>query len=353
MPDIPTEPLMLKDFAPRSELITDAHPVERARFRAIDAHNHVGFVGHKADAIDRIVAEMDACNVMAVFDLDGNHRMPLTESLAVTKKRHPGRFYVLTVVPWQQAIDDGGDLGRTLAAALKLAVEQGADGLKVHKTLGLKLRDASGKLIMPDDTRLAPLWDMCAELHVPCLIHVADPLAFFKPLDRFNERYEELIGHPSWHFCGGDLPTHRQLMDAQERLLERHPDTVFQSAHVASCAEDLGYVASLLDRYPNLHVDIGARDAELGRQPHTARRFCIDYADRILYGTDVKFNAAQQRIVMRMLETSDEYFPYWASDVPQQGRWHIYGLGLPDDALRKIYYANAQRLYGDTPRLPA
>ncbi|MFH1570942.1 MAG: amidohydrolase family protein, partial [Gemmatimonadota bacterium] len=262
-----TQDLLLREYVPRSELVVDEHSVDRARFPVVDAHVHLGRL-HDAgpEAVQALVDDMDACNVRAYVDLDGGRRHPIGEAVARLKQAHPGRFYVLTVLPWDQIAPAGGDIGAKLAAALAEAVQQGADGLKIHKSLGLRIRDEQGRLIMPHDERLGPLFDKCGQLGVPCLFHVADPVAFFRPLDRYNERWEELSAHPDWHFCGGDYPTFEALMESQERLLEAHPGTRFQSAHVASYSENLAWVSRLLDRYPNLYVDISARIGELGRQ---------------------------------------------------------------------------------------
>jgi predicted TIM-barrel fold metal-dependent hydrolase len=342
-----TGELALRDYRPRPELVVPAHPLERPRFPAIDAHNHLGgVVGRGPAAVVALVAEMDACGLKACFDLDGRPGPALEVSLNLLRRAHPGRFYVLSVLSWQEALQRGGDFGARLADELQSAVEAGADGLKIHKSLGLVWRDPEGRLLQPDDPRLGPLFDRCADLQVPCLIHVAAPKAFFRPLDATNERWEELRHHPDWHFCGGDYPSFGALMAAQERLIARHPRTRFHSAHVASCAEDLAWVSGLLERYPNLWVDLSARIAELGRQPYTARRFFLAHADRILYGTDTTLTTAQQRLHFRFLETWDEYFAYGTGELPDQGRWCIYGLGLPDDVLAKVYYANAEHLYG-------
>jgi len=339
--------LLLEEYLPHPELVVPEHPVAKAKFPAIDVHNHLGrWVGKGAEEVARRVEEMDACNLKACFDLDGSRGAPLGESIQLLKETYPGRFYVLTVLSWEEAAKSGKKVGETLARELAEAVEEGADGLKIHKSLGLRVRGLDGKLLMPDDPSLGPLFVKCAKLKVPCLFHVADPIAFFKPLDRYNERWEELANHPDWHFVGGDLPGFQMLMESQERLLEQHPDTLFQSAHVASASEDLGYVSTLLDRYPNLHVDMSARIAELGRQPYTAREFFLKYPDRILYGTDVALTAEWQRIYMRFLETFDEHFAYGLGEVPDQGRWRICGIGLPDEVLKKVYYENAERLYG-------
>jgi predicted TIM-barrel fold metal-dependent hydrolase len=191
---------------------------------------------------------------------------------------------------------------------------------------------------------------------MPVAIHISDPEAFFLPIDRFNERFEELNAHPDWSFHGRDFPSTRQLFEARNRVFERHPKTTFVALHVGNKAEDLGYVAECLDKFPNMHVEIGARIGELGRQPRASRRFIDKYQDRVLFGTDAVpygkqtpqqiFGEALYAIYYRFLETEDEYFDYAPAPTPPQGRWRIYGLGLPDPILRKIYNENAKRVLG-------
>ena len=205
-----------------------------------------------------------------------------------------------------------------------------------------------------DDPRFDPLWEACGALSLPVAIHVSDPEAFFLPTDRFNERYEELSNHPDWSFHGRDYPSNQELLDARNRVLARHPKTTFVVLHVGNNAENLAYVGECLDRHPNMNVEIGARIGELGRQPRTARRFFDRYQDRILFGTDAVpeghetpqqvFGDELYRIYYRFLETEDEYFDYAPAPVPPQGRWRVYGLGLPEAILRKVYHDNAARL---------
>jgi predicted TIM-barrel fold metal-dependent hydrolase len=223
----------------------------------------------------------------------------------------------------------------------------------VWKNVGLGARDPAGALVLPDDERLAPVWEAAADLRIPVLIHVADPIAFFEPLDATNERWEELGAHPDWHVWPpadqepvDGFPSFDALIDSLERVLERHPDTTFIGAHVGCAAEDLDRVSSMLAAHDNYHVDIAARLGELGRQPYTARDFFMRWADRIVFGTDVPGDPATNRIYYRFLETLDESFPYDTEDPPGQGRWRIHGLGLPDDVLRKVYADNARRLLG-------
>jgi predicted TIM-barrel fold metal-dependent hydrolase len=231
---------------------------------------------------------------------------------------------------------------------LERLVEHGACGIKFWKDLGLTVRDASGALLRIDDQRLAPLFDKAAELKIPVMFHTADPDAFFTPIDRLNERYEELAAHPDWSFYGSPIPK-ASLLEQRDRVFARHPKTTFVAAHLAESSENLSYVAKLLDSHPNLNVDISARTPELGRQPYTARKFMLKYADRILFGTDLIPEVEMYRLYYRFLETDDEYFEY-PSHASRQGRWNIYGIFLPDDVLRKVYRENALKLLNATSR---
>ncbi len=195
-----------------------------------------------------------------------------------------------------------------------------------------------------DDARLDPLWQAAGELQLPVLIHVADPVAFFDPLDSTNERWEELNAHPDWQFPSPPFPPFNAITDAFANLISRHPQTTFIGAHVGCYSENLAWVSALLDRCPNFYVDISARISELGRQPYTARRFFLNYPDRILFGSDTVANVKAYQRYYRFLETDDEYFDYGLSKLPAQGRWQIYGVFLPDDVLEKVYRLNAERV---------
>jgi predicted TIM-barrel fold metal-dependent hydrolase len=176
------------------------------------------------------------------------------------------------------------------------------------------------------------------------LIHVADPLAFFQPIDEKNERWEELHRRPEWSFYGPQFPKHDELIAAFHRVVERHPKTTFLGAHMDSHAEKLPAVAEALEKYPNLYVELASRIAELGRQPYSARKFLIKFQDRVLLGTDGPWPEERLKLYWRFLETEDEYFPYSEKEFPPQGFWQIYGVHLPDEVLRKIYFENSLRL---------
>lgn len=344
------EPLPLSQFAPQSQLVLDEHHPERARFPAIDAHTHLALHGEEASdpawsfrSPQQLIDMMDRRNVKALVDLDGSAgRLP--KVLSQYKEAYPGRLAVLALLDWSICSRPGWP--KALAKQLSEALALGADGLKISKSLGLRHRDEQGRLIPVDDPRLSDLWAVAAEAGATVLIHTADPVAFFTPLDRFNERWDELHLRPEWSWYGPDYPPFEALMDQLLGLVGDNPHTVFQVAHVGGYAENLGWVGEqLLRPHPNVYVDISERVAELGRQPHAARRFLIEFQDRIVFGTDRPPLGPWYPYYFRFLETLDDYFPHGPEVPPRQGRWNIHGVGLPDDVLRKLYHDNALRFY--------
>lgn len=334
--------LLLKDFKPASMLHGPAHNVDRAKFYVIDVHNHV----NDAQGIDepmppaRVIEVMNNTNVKTVVILTGMWGEKLQRVIDTMVKPYPGRFMVFTQIDWSK-IDDP-NFGQEMVAQLDDAVARGARGLKLLKDLGLGVRDKTGKLIAVDDPRLDPVWEECGKLGIPVSIHTGDPEAFFHPIDAINERYEELIEHPDWSFYDRDFPTFEQVLEARNRVFAKHPRTTFVSLHMG-WPENLGWVANMLEKYANVMVEFGAREAELGRQPRQARDLFIKYQDRIMFGTDNGMDEAMYRNHFRWLETGDEYFDYWG--YPAQGRWEIYGIELPDSVLEKIYHLNAERVF--------
>jgi predicted TIM-barrel fold metal-dependent hydrolase len=347
--------LRLADFRPRSCQRRPAHPVRRPIVPAIDAHNHLGaaFGGRWASADPaELGAILDKAGVELVVDLDGGQGDALSAEVARWEAGLPGRVVVFAGLDYDRWASDRA-FGETEAARLRDSVARGARGLKVWKLLGLRARDPDGRLVAVDDPRLDPLWAAAAELDLPVVIHIADPIAFFEPLDPTNERWEELHAHPDWHFWPTrradrpdepGFPPFDELLAAFGRLVARHPETTFIGAHVGCAAEDLDLVSRLLADHPNLWVDIAARLGELGRQPYTAREFFVRHADRILFGVDMAPDPDEYAIHYRFLETFDESFDYGTDPVPGQGRWQIHGIGLPDDVLRRVYRDNARRV---------
>jgi predicted TIM-barrel fold metal-dependent hydrolase len=327
--------LKLSDFRPRSMLLRPAHEIRNPKFPVIDYHNHLD-----AQEPNHVLQVMDACGVERIVNITMQVGERALEMIGKFHSVAPDRFATYAWMDWSD-VQTNGFFERTVDRLERL-VEQGACGMKIWKDLGTKIRNADGSLLCIDDERLDPLYEKAAELNVPIMYHIADPDAFFLPIDATNERYEELAAHPEWSYYGAHFGK-LELLAQRDRVIARHPKTTFIGAHVAEHPEDLAYVSELLDRNANLHVDIGARCAELGRQPYTARDFFLKYADRILFGTDLIPEVSMYRLHYRFLETRDEYFEY-PSHASRQGRWNIYGLFLPDDVLRKVYRENAIRL---------
>lgn len=342
------EDLLLKDYMPRSTLVTEEHIVEKPRFPAVDAHNHLGFrndasgqpiSGEGLGDVGEFVEIMDQCGLKAMVNLTGRWGDDLRRRLDQYEGRYPGRFFTFANVDWSRVNEPG--FGEWAAAQLEESVNAGARGLKVFKNLGLRVKDASGKLLLPDDERLDPLWTKAGELGVPVLIHVADPVAFFQPLDRFNPLFLALQRRPEWHFYGPEFPSFQELIEAGIRLISRHPDTTFITAHAGWYSENLKFVGEqMLDKLPNMYTDFSARLSILGRQPYSARKFFIKYQDRILFGTDATPSPLVYRTHFRFLETADEYFEAH----PERSMHRIYGIYLPDEVLKKVYRDNAVRL---------
>jgi predicted TIM-barrel fold metal-dependent hydrolase len=357
--------LSLADYEPKSMLEVHETHVERARFPVIDIHTHITVSAKSKDGVElvperqylgtpeELLAVMDRKNIRSMVNLTGGYDAGLAEAVTKYDRAFRDRFYTFTEPSYSLFLNP--DYPKLQAQAIEQAHKNGARGLKILKTLGLYLRGniTSGMLVKIDDPRFDPMWDACGQLNMPVAIHVSDPVAFFTPTDRFNERYEELSNHPDWSFHGHDFPSNAELLEARNRVIARHPKTRFIVLHVGNFAENLANVAESMDRLENMNVDIAARIGELGRQPRTSRAFFDKYQDRILFGTDATphgdeypqqvFNDRLYEIYYRFLETDDEYFDYAPANVPPQGRWRIYGINLPESILRKVYNGNAAR----------
>ncbi len=358
--------LDLADFQPKSMLHVPETKVPRSRHPVIDIHTHLSIraksvngvgIGEKMEFLatpESLLPVMDRKNIRIMVNLTGGSGKGLTEAVEKFQQSHPDRFLTFTEPTWERANQEG--YGKFQADEIVRAHGAGARGVKVLKTLGLYLREniSEGPLLKIDDARFDSMWETCGSLGIPVAIHVSDPEAFFLPTDRTNERFEELNNHPDWSFHGHDFPSNAELLEARNRVMSRHPKTQFIVLHVGNNAENLPYVGECMDRFPNMTVELGARVGELGRQPRTSRKFFDKYQDRIIFGTDAVPNGTdtpQQifgdelyEIYFRFLQTEDEYFDYAPAPIPPQGRWRIYGIGLPEGILKKVYYQNAARL---------
>ncbi len=336
-----------EDYEPKSTLVVPEHPVTRAKYPFVDAHAHQWRLGEaSADEVAQLVAGMDALNMAVMVNLSGSSGDRLKALVQNTEAHAPGRFVHFANVDFD-AVDDP-DFGEKAAAQLEADVRNGARGLKIFKNLGMFVAYADGRRVPTDDPRLDPIWEKCAELGIPVLIHTGDPAPFWQPQDQYNERWFELKERPRRK--REPEPSWEQIMGEHWNLIRKHPQTTFISAHLSWLGNDLGRLGRLMDEMPNLYTEVGAVVAELGRQPRFARAFLEKYQDRVLMGKD-SWEPSEYHVYFRVFETADEYFPYYRK---RHAFWSLYGLDLPDAVLQKIYYRNALRIIPglDATRFP-
>jgi uncharacterized protein len=333
------EPVMsFEEYEPRSTLVVPEHPVTRARFPFVDVHNHQDADEMTPEQVDQLVKEMDALNMAVMVNLSGGSGEGFQKGLAALSAKHPKRFLQFANVDFGRISEPA--FGESAARQLEADVRNGASGLKVFKNLGMFVKDAEGRRVPTDDPRLDPIWAKCAELGIPVLIHVGEPVAFWQPWDRFNERWLELKQFPNRRRDSPELASLEQTIGELHNVIRRHPKTTFINAHLGWLGHDLGRLGKLMDEMPNMYTEIGAVLHELGRQPRFAREFLIRHQDRVLFGKDV-WEPSEYYTYFRTLETADEYFPYYRK---RHAFWSLYGLDLPDEVLRKLYYKNALRI---------
>lgn len=337
--------MSFENYNPPSTLKVPENPKIRAKFPFIDIHSHQG--GINKGKIDQLTSEMDEINMGIMINLSGrgfgqgnsNAQQEYIKGMMDEFKTHaPGRFMVFTNLNF----NGFGTPEWTALAVKELGedVSAGAVGLKIYKSLGLNSKDNSGKRIPVDHPDLDPVWAKAGELGIPVLIHAADPAQFWEPMDSTNERWLELKLNPNRKRSATDPAPFEQIIDEQHRVFAKHPNTTFINAHMGWMANDLDAAGAHLDKYPNVNYEIGAIIAELGRQPRRAKEFFTKYQDRILFGKDA-YNKEEFYTYFRVLETEDEYFPYYKK---YHAYWKMYGLGLPDEVLKKVYYKNALRI---------
>jgi hypothetical protein len=348
--------MLLSQWRPKSQVVLPERLVERPAFDVVDLHNHVGRwlasdSGWVAPGRDDLDALLDAARVETLVNLDGRWGQELVDNV-VRYDQASRRYVTFCHVDWSRLVESSGENDHAvvdaLTAQLAESARAGARGVKVWKDLGLSIRDATGALVRPNDRRVVAVLQAAGDLGLPVLIHTADPVAFFEPLDEHNERIEELAAMPDWWFGAPGYPPFGELIAALHDLVSACPKTVFVGAHLGCHAEDLAAVGRALDRLPNWHVDTGGRLGEIGRQPRAFRRLVEAYPDRVLFGSDCfPPSLAEYRRWWRFLETDDEHFSYVdEGEIPLQGRWRISGAALPKGLLRALYRDNAHRILG-------
>ncbi len=341
----PTEPPpSILDYRPRSTLVTAEHKVPKAKFPAIDVHGHPGNLT-TPDAINRVIGIMDSLNLKVMLVAENLSGARLTNTLAaLNASPHKERFRVLAGVDFRNV---GPGWGEKAAAQLEADLKAGAIGVgEVGKQFGLRITKPDGSRLKVDDPELDTLWAAFARLDVPAFIHTAEPQEFFQPQDLKNERWLELSLFADRRNNQPGQVTFEQLMTERNNVFRKHPRTRFVAAHFGWHANDLARAAKMLDAFPNVTIEAGAILHDLGRQPRAAREFFVKYADRIMFGKD-SFQPNEYPYYWRVFETADEYFDYYRD---YHAFWKLYGMALPDDVLKKVYYQTALRVFKGLPQ---
>lgn len=328
--------LTIEEYEPKSTLVVPQHKIDRAKFPFIDIHSH--HWNPTPQDVDELIKGMDSINLQVMVNLSGQTGERLKRTVEVMKGRYPKRFVVFANMDYGD-LDKPG-FGERLAQRLEEDVKNGAQGLKIFKDFGMELHYANGQRVHVDDPAFSPVFEKCADLGIPVLIHVAEPSAFFDPWDKYNERWLELKQFPQRARPPSKYPPFETLMTERNHLFAMHQRTKFIAAHLGFHGNDLGRLGKLFDEHPNVYVDIAAVLAELGRQPYSAHDFLTKYQDRVLMGKDI-YEVNEYKWYFRCLETRDEYIEYYRK---RHAFWRIYGFGLDDELLKKIYYKNALKL---------
>ena len=328
--------MSFEEYNPKSTLVVSENIVEKAKYPFIDIHSHQFKMA--TQDLSQLIASMDNMNMAVMVNLSGGSGEGLKNMLDNVNRNYPNRFVVFANVNFDGV--GNPDWATNAVKQLEQDVINGAKGLKIYKSLGLRNNDVNGNRIAIDDSRLAPIWAKCGELGIPVLIHAADPKSFWDPMDSNNERWLELKTRPRRKRSADNPAPWEQIIAEQHAMFKKHPETKFINAHMGWYANNLQKLAELLEQMPNMYVGIGAIIAELGRQPRAAHKFFVKYQDRILFGKD-SYQPKEFPTYFRVLETDDEYFPYYKK---YHAFWAMYGLDLPDEVLKKVYYKNALKL---------
>ncbi len=337
---IAQEDVLRMDFEaydPPSTLVVPEHIITNAKFPFIDVHSHHWRMAEQN--LDLLIRQMDSMNMKIVVNLSGRGGEKLKNMMDNVKKYgYEDRIVIFTNIELRSI--DEPDWAEETIKQIEYDYKNGAKGLKIYKSQGMANLDKAGNRIPINDPRIDPIWAKCGELGIPVLIHSADPKSFWEPHDSLNERWLELKLRPR-RKRGPDNPVPWETIIAEQHdIFKKHPNTSFINAHMGWYANDLQKLGELLDEMPNMYVEIGAVIAELGRQPRMANRFFEKYQDKVLFGKD-SYKPKEYPTYFRVLESDDEYFPYYKR---YHAFWKMYGLDLPDEILKKLYYKNALKI---------
>ena len=343
-PEFPVPSIV--DYRPKSTLVTPVNMKPTPKYPAVDYHGHAAGRLATAEGIAGLGAAMDSIGLRLFIATDNMSGDRLKNAIALlnANPKMKDRVRIMTGINFQNV---GPGWAEKAIAQLEADAAAGAVGIgEVGKGLGLSTRKADGTRLQIDDPALDPVWQAAGRLNLPVFIHTADPASFFKPIDYSNERWLELALFGDRRYPADRYPSFEQLMTERDNMVRRNPKTTFVIAHMSWYANDLGKLGKLMDEFPNVVTEMGAVLYDIGRQPRVAHDFFIKYQDRILFGKDA-FQPEEYPYYWRVFETKDDYFDYYRD---YHAYWKLYGIDLPDEVLKKIYYKNALRITRGAPQ---
>ena len=330
----PMDTILVKDYAPRSSVVTKETFVPKAKYPVIDCHVHV--VARTPEEVAEWVRTMDKVGMdksIVLTEATGSAFDALINSLP---KAYPWRFLLYCGMDMTDI--DKPDYSNRAVAELVRCYNKGARGVGELSDKGYGLTGTAlpcDKRLHPDDPRLDAFWEKCTELKMPVNLHVADHPSCWTPLDVYQERSPD---YQHFNQYGKDVPSYDELITIRNRTLEKHPATIFIACHLGNQGHDLGKLSLALDKYPNLYLDTSARDYEMGRTPRAYAKFLTKYQNRIVFGTDQSREKSMYQIHWRLLETADEY-------IVGRVEWRYYGLELPNAVLKSLYRDTARKIF--------
>ena len=330
--------ILVKDYAPRSSVITTETFLPKAKYPVIDCHVHV--VGKTPEEVADWVKTMDEVGIETSVVLTGATGKNFDDLVELLPKKYPGRF--LLYCGMDRTDIDKPDYSERAVAELVRCYNKGARGVGeiTDKGTGLTRDEAlpRDRRMHPDDPRLDVFWEKCAELKMPVNLHIADHPSCWTPLDVYQERTPD---YQHFNQFGKDVLSYDELIAVRNKTLARHPKTIFICCHLGNMGNDLEKLSLDLDKYSNLYLDTSARDYEMGRTPRSSSKFLTKYQDRIVFGTDQGREKSMYQIHWRLYETADEYIigRVW---------WRYYGLELPSQVLESVYRGTARKLFNFT-----
>lgn len=351
MGNVTPDKLLLKDYRPVPIYRIPQTDINRAKYPIVDAHCHGA---RRPQQVDEMVTLMDAVNVEKTVIFTGAATPQRFNEVCQPYAKHPGRFdlwcsFDLTGVEQPgfgpgavKALEECHRLGG-------LGVGEISDKGSGFGSVGPAGRRAGAGTANPvigphpDDPRMDPLFDKCAQLGMPVNIHVSDPIWAYEPMDRTNDGLPN--GYAWMIKLAPGMLGHNDLIESLERMAKKHPKTTFIACHLANLSYDLARLGQIFDRHPNLYGDISARFGDLAPIPRFAAGFFHEYQDRVLYGTDMAYTQRMFSSTFRIMESLDEHFYEFDLDVCYDYHWPLHGFGLPDDVLKKMYRENARQVY--------